>query len=198
MITGSNPVDRTILTFRFALISLLIGRFDTVNVIKRTYRLNVTGDLVARSIPSKVIYMVIAWVLMVSYQIFTQSALGTVTSSLEGIDPSLASLIDSEANVAVFIFSFAWMFVLSSLVSIFMFGKERRLTVQFLVSLALTLTGSALLGVLRIAGLDLSNPTLLSQPFTLFFGNTFFAFLYLALPFIFMIALDLGLMKIKK
>jgi hypothetical protein len=79
-----------------------------------------------------------------------------------------------------------------------MFGKERRLTMQFLVSLALTLTGSALLSLLHLIGLDLSNPNVLSQPFTLLFSNVFFAFFYLALPFIFMVAVDLGLMKIKK
>jgi len=79
-----------------------------------------------------------------------------------------------------------------------MFGKERRLTMQFLVSLALTLTGSALLSLVHLAGLDLSNPSVLSQPFTLLFSNVFFAFFYLALPFIFMVAVDLGIMKIKK
>jgi hypothetical protein len=153
---------------------------------------------VARSIPRKVIYLVIAWVLIVSYQIFTQSALTTVTLSLGGSVPALASWINSEANVTVFICSFAWMFVLSAFISIIMFGRERRLTIQFLVSLALTLTGSALLSLLHIAGLDLANPTVLSRPFALLFGNVFFAFFYLALPFIFMVAVDLGLMKIKK
>ena len=152
----------------------------------------------ARSIASKVVYLVLAWVLMVSYQIFTQTALTTVASSVGSSAPLLASWINSNANVPIFICSFAWMFVLSSLISIFMFGKERRLTVQFLVSLALTLTGSALLGLFHLVGLDLSNPSFLSQPSNMLFGNVFFAFFYLALPFIFMVAVDLGLMKIKK
>jgi hypothetical protein len=55
-----------------------------------------------------------------------------------------------------------------------------------------------LLSLLHLIGLDLSNPNVLSQPFTLLFSNVFFAFFYLALPFIFMVAVDLGLMKIKK
>ena len=152
----------------------------------------------ARSIALKAVYLVLTWVLMVSYQIFTQSALTTVTSSLGVSIPVLASWINSKADLTIFICSFAWMFVLSSLISIFMFGKERRLTIQFLVSLALTLTGSALLGLLHLVGLDLSDPSVLSQPFTLLFSNLFFAFFYLALPFIFMLAVDLGLMKIRK
>lgn len=152
----------------------------------------------ARSIAHKAVYLVLAWVLMVSYQIFTQSALTTVTSSFGSSVPSLASLLSSKADLTIFICSFAWMFVLSALISIFMFGKERRLTIQFLVSLALTLTGSALLGLLNVAGLELSNLSVLSQPFTLLFGNVFFAFFYLSLPFVFMLAVDLGLMKIRK
>ena len=153
---------------------------------------------VARSIALKAVYLVLAWVLMVSYQIFTQKALTTVTASFGGSLPVLASLINSNVDLAVFICSFAWMFVLSSLISIFMFGKERRLTIQFLVSLALTLTGSALLGLLHVVGLDISDPGVLSQPSNLLFGNVVFAFFYLALPFIFMVAVDLGLMKIRK
>jgi hypothetical protein len=155
-------------------------------------------DSLARSITVKAVYLILAWVLMVSYQIFTQTALTTVTFSLGGSIPALASLINSKADLTIFICSFAWMFVLSSLIAILMFGKEKKLTIQFIVSLALTLTGSALLGLLHITGLDLSNPNVLSQPFTLLFSNVFFAFFYLALPFIFMVAVDLGLMKIRK
>ena len=135
---------------------------------------------------------------MVSYQIFTQSALTTVATSFAVSAPLLASWINSNAGAAIFVCSFAWMFVLSAIISIVMFGKERKLTMQFMVSLGLTVAGSALLVVLDVVGLDLSNPNVLSQPFTLLFGNMFFAFFYLALPFIFMLAVDLGVMKIRK
>jgi hypothetical protein len=153
---------------------------------------------VARSIPRKVIYLVSAWVLMVSYQIFTKSALSTFASALSGSVPSVALWINSNASAAIFVCSFAWMFVLSAVISTIMFGRERRLTIQFLVSLALTLMGSALLSALNLAGLDLSNPNVLSSPASMLFGNVFFAFFYLALPFIFMVAVDLGVMRIKK
>lgn len=152
----------------------------------------------ARPYALKAIYLILAWVLMVSYQVFTQTALTTLTFSLKDSIPTLASLINSKADMTIFICSFAWMFVLSSLISVLMFGRERRLTIQFSVSLALTLAGSALLGLLHLFGLNLSNPNILSQPFTLLFSNVFFAFFYLALPFIFMVAVDLGLMKIRK
>jgi hypothetical protein len=156
----------------------------------------VTG--VARSIPRKVIYLLIAWILMVSYQIFTRTALITLASSFEGSAPSVASLISSNAGTTSFVCSFAWMFVLSALISIIMFGKERRLTIQFLITLALTLISSALLGLLSTVGLELANPNFLTKSGDLLFGNVFFAFFYLALPFIFMVAVDLKWMKIKK
>ncbi len=135
---------------------------------------------------------------MASYQIFTRTALTTVASSFGSFVPSMASFINSNADTTIFICSFAWMFVLSALISIVMFGKERRLTIQFIVSIALTLTGSALLGLLSNVGIDFSNPNFLSQPSFILFGNVFFAFFYLTIPFIFMVAVDLGLMKIKK
>jgi putative copper export protein len=72
-----------------------------------------------------------------------------------------------------------------------MFGRERRLSIQFLVSLGLTLAGSTVLGLLGIAGLDLANPSVLSTPFAVLFGNIWFASFYLVLPFLFMVAMDL-------
>jgi len=42
------------------------------------------------------------------------------------------------------------------------------------------------------------NPNVFSHPFTLFSSNVFFASIYLALQFIFMTGVDLGLTKIKK
>jgi hypothetical protein len=153
---------------------------------------------VARSIPLKITYLLLAWILMVTYQIFTKTALNRVANSLNGSIPAVASWINSNANVPIFICSFAWMFVLSSLISVIMFGKERRLTIQFIVSLALTLMEQAFLSLFHLAGLDLLNPSFFSRPSSLLFGNLFFAFFYLVLPFIFMAAVDLGLMKIKK
>ncbi len=136
-------------------------------------------------------YLVIAWVLMVSYQIFTKTAVTTVTTALADPTPMLSSWLSSGSGSAAFICGFAWMFVLSAIVSNLMFGRERRLSIQFLVSLGLTLAGSAVLTLLGIAGLDLANPSVLSTPFTILFGNVLFAGFYLALPFLFMVAMDI-------
>ena len=75
-----------------------------------------------------------------------------------------------------------------------MFGRERRLTSQFIVSLELT--GSTLLSLLHLIRLDLSKPNVLTQPFTQLFSDVFFAFSYLALPFIFVADVDCLMKKV--
>jgi|AGTN01.1.fsa_nt_gi hypothetical protein len=155
--------------------------------------LSAPGDkTLARRYTVTAVLLVVAWVLMVSYQLFTPNAVGSVASALSKPIPALASMLTSESgsSLAVFICSFAGMFVLSAWVSLLMFGKERRLSIQFCVSLVLTLIGTAILGLLKNAGLDLSSPSVLSQPFGVVFGNPAFAFFYLALPFIAMVVYD--------
>lgn len=149
----------------------------------------------ARPIIVTAVYLIIAWTLMVSYQIFTQTALASVAVGLSGSVPLLASWLSSSPDLAVFICGFAWMFVLSAMISTLMFGRERRLSIQFLVSLVLTLTGSTLLGIL---GLNLSDSKIFSGSFTWLFGNAVFAGFYLALPFIFMLALDIRAIRKRK
>jgi uncharacterized membrane protein len=127
---------------------------------------------------------------MVSYQIFTLTAVASVAAALSGPVPIVAGWLSSSSSVTTFVCGFAWMFVLSAIAQSLMFGRERRLSIQFLVSLVLTAAGSAVLGLLSNAGVDLANPTVLSGPFTALFGNTVFAFFYLALPFIFMLVMD--------
>jgi hypothetical protein len=77
---------------------------------------------------------------MLSYQIFTQTALKTVADSV----PFLSSTLNSNISSAAFVFSFAWMFVLSSVISGLIFGQQKRIFIQFLIGLILTVTASAL------------------------------------------------------
>jgi hypothetical protein len=152
----------------------------------------------ARKIILTAVYLTIAWTLMVSYQIFTKTALASVAVGLSGSVPIVALWLNTSSDLVVFICGFAWMFVLSAMVSTLMFGKERRLSIQFLVSLVLTIAGSTLLGALGGVGLDLSDPYMLSSPFTWIFGNGLFAGFYLALPFIFMLVLDIRALRKRK
>jgi hypothetical protein len=155
----------------------------------------------ARSFTVTAALLAVAYILMVSYQVFAKNALGSVVEALKNISPVLTSILDSGygSQIIVFVCSFAWMFVLSAVVSQLMFGRERRLSVQFLVSFALTLTGAALLYLLQnVLGVNLSDPSVLSKPFLVVFDNAMFSFFYLALPFIVMVALDLRTLAKRK
>jgi hypothetical protein len=129
---------------------------------------------------------------MLTYQIFTHTALSTVALSLRLPVPALSSLLNSNLTVAVFICAFAWMFLLSSIISNLMFGKQRRIFVQFLIGLILTLTASGILAGLKAVGVDLSNShVILSNPYAQVFNNAYFSLFYLSLPFVSMIIMDL-------
>lgn len=149
-------------------------------------------SLAKRPIYLTATYLIVAWALMVSYQIFTQSAVASIATALKEPAPIIANWLSlsSSSAVVTFVCGFAWMFVLSAIVQTLMFGRERRLSIQFLVSLALTAAGSAVLWLLSGLGPDLSNPKVISEPFTAIFGNAIFATFYLTLPFIFMLVMD--------
>jgi hypothetical protein len=137
-------------------------------------------------------YLIVAWALMVSYQIFTQNAVATIAVALKEPTPMISDWLSlsSSSAVVTFVCGFAWMFVLSAIAQSLMFGRERRLSIQFLVSLVLTVAGSAVLELLKVAKPNIDDPNVLSSPFTAVFGNAVFATFYLALPFIFMLVMD--------
>jgi hypothetical protein len=144
-------------------------------------------------------YLSVAWVLMLSYQIFTQTAVGTVVSAINPLSPVAATWLNARIDIVVFIYAFAWVFVLSSIIPSLILGKERSVLVQFFVCLILTLTGFLLLDVVKGYGFDLSDPAVLfSNPFTQLFTNAAFAVFYLSLPYIVMIALDISSRKKRK
>ena len=152
----------------------------------------------ARSIGVTSVYLITVWLLMFSYQVFTQTALTTVISSFR-VSAPLASWLTSRIDLAAFVVSFAWMFVLSSIISNLIFGKEKRLFIQFFISLALTVTSTILFEALKGNGLDLTNPnTVFYNIYTQVFSNAFFAFFYLCLPFIFMLFIDVRTIIKKK
>jgi cytochrome b subunit of formate dehydrogenase len=137
-------------------------------------------------------YLSVAWVLMVSYQIFTQTAVSTVVSVISPVVPVLGSWLIARMDIVVFVYSFAWVFVLSSIIPSLLLGKDRGVMAQFIVCLTLALTGIILIDVLdKVYSINLTNPEVLfANPATQLFTNVLFAGFYLALPYIFMIAID--------
>jgi hypothetical protein len=144
-------------------------------------------------------YLSVAWALMVSYQIFTETAVKTVVDSFTYYMPLLGNWLSLRIDMVTFIYAFAWVFVLSSIIPSLILGRDRGVFTQFIVCLTLTLTAFVLIDVLAGYGLDFTNPSLiLANPYMRLFGNTVFAALYLSLPYMLMIALDFRSKKKRK
>jgi hypothetical protein len=92
------------------------------------------------------------------------------------------------------------MFVLSTVISNLIFGKQRRIFIQFLIGLVLTLTASALFDTAKWLGWDLSNPKiLLANRYAQIINSALFSALFLSIPFLFMIGMDFqAMLKARK
>jgi len=138
----------------------------------------------------------VAWTLMISYQLFTQTAVTTVVDSISTVIPDVGDMLSSRIDMVVFVYAFAWVFVLSSAIPSIILGKSRSVMVQFIVCLSLTLSAFAVLdGVNRFLHYDLAGSFTSYQGW---FTNPIFAVFYLSLPYVFMLAIDLRVRKKKK
>lgn len=127
---------------------------------------------------------------MISYQLFTQTAVVTVVTSLNTFWPSTVSAwLASRVETMVFIHAFAWVFVLSSVIPSTILGKERSVLIQFFVCLALTLVAFWIKDALpSIVG---GQPIEKIFSLAVLFQNPLFAGLYLSAPYLFMLLLDI-------
>lgn len=133
------------------------------------------------------LYISVAWILMISYQLFTQTAVETVVTYINMFWPSIGAWLNFRVDMIVFIYAFAWIFLLSSFIPSVILGKERSVLVQFFVSLILTLMAFMVQDALTTYG---GKP--IDQLFSLavLFNNPFLAVSYLLMPYILMLILD--------
>jgi hypothetical protein len=132
-------------------------------------------------------YISVAWTLMISYQLFTQTAVTTIVTVVNTLLPSVGFWLSSRIDIVIFVYSFAWVFVLSSAIPGVILGKERGVLVQFFVCLTLTFLALITVDILEGYGAASLNQLL---GLSFMFNNLVIASLYLALPYILMIALD--------
>jgi len=125
---------------------------------------------------------------MISYQLFTQTAVTTVVTVINTLIPSVGFWLSSRIDIVIFVYSFAWVFVLSSAIPGVILGKERGVLVQFFVCLTLTFLALITVDVLESYGAASLNQLL---GLSFMFNNIVLASLYLALPYILMVALDI-------
>jgi len=135
------------------------------------------------------LYLSFVWALMISYQLFTQTAVTTVVGLVNGIWPTISSWLQAQLDVVVFVFAFAWAFVLSSVIPSVILGKNRSVLIQFLVVLTLTFVPF----VLQEGAVVIFEGKTVAQILNLAptFRNPAFALGYLSAPYILMLVLDL-------
>ncbi|MGB9842177.1 MAG: hypothetical protein ACPLKZ_05560 [Candidatus Bathyarchaeales archaeon] len=132
---------------------------------------------------------------MTSYQLFTETAVNTLITQLNIFIPSIGLWFSSRIDMVVFVYAFAWVFVLSSLIPTLILGKERSVLIQFFVCLTLTLLAFVLVDAAKTyAGTSLTQLFGFASVFT----NPIMAALYLSLPYILMIGVDVHSRKRNK
>ena len=131
------------------------------------------------------LYLGCSWVLTVSYQIFTNTAVKTISSVLNGVWPSAATWLYANIQTVSFVYAFSWIFLLSSVLPALLLGKERSILIQYLVCMVLTLLALTAQNFLSIH--DRLQSIL---GVSVFLERPYLAIVYLLIPFIFMLTMD--------
>ncbi|MCW4040984.1 MAG: hypothetical protein NWE83_09580 [Candidatus Bathyarchaeota archaeon] len=126
---------------------------------------------------------------MISYQLFTQTAVTTLVSAINVFIPQIGSWLLSRLDMVIFIYAFAWVYLLSSVLPSVFLGKKCSVFIQFLVCLSLTF----LAFIIQDGLIVLFEANTIDQILNLgiYFNNPLIAAGYLAIPYLLMIGLDL-------
>ncbi len=133
-------------------------------------------------------YLSVSWVLTVTYQLFTDTAVNSVAISVSLFWPWAGAWLGDNLSIIAFIYAFTWIFVLSSVIPSLILGKQRSILVQYIMVLTLTLIAFSIADILdaylnfKIADLYIAAEWL---------KNPLIAVIYLAIPYLFMIGLDI-------
>jgi len=134
------------------------------------------------------VYLSVAWVLMMTYQLFTETAVKTVMREILIIWPQIGYWLYGWIDIMVFVIAFSWVFVLSSVIPSLILGEESGTLVQFLVVLVLTSSVFIMQDVFVIyTGIDVEKIFGLA----LFLRNPLDAIFYLFFPYILMLLVDM-------
>lgn len=135
------------------------------------------------------LYISVAWSLIVSYQLFTQTAVYSVVIFLDSFWVSANQLLIPRIDTIVFIHAFAWIFVLSSVIPSIILGKSRSILLQFFLCLTLTLVATSVEDILMF--MMGNSPVIQVEALSPLFQNPILAGVYLSVPYIFMLYLDI-------
>ena len=135
------------------------------------------------------LYISVAWTLMTSYQLFTETTVTSVTVYINMYLPTIGAWLVSRLDMIVFIHSFAWIFLLSSVIPALLLGKQRGVLVQFGVCLTLAFLAFVIQDAVTTGlGNGALDQILGLAPL---FQNPLVAAIYLALPYLLMLGFDI-------
>ncbi|PVX26442.1 MAG: hypothetical protein CW691_01485 [Candidatus Bathyarchaeum sp.] len=134
------------------------------------------------------VYISVAWTLMTSYQLFTQTTVETVTASINTYIPTIGVWMAARIDLIVFIHSFAWIFLLSSFIPSLLLGKQRGVLIQFGVCLTLAVLANIIQGAVTDIGQGPLDQILGLAPL---FQNPVLAAGYMSLPYLMMVWFDI-------
>ncbi len=135
------------------------------------------------------LYISLAWSLIISYQIFTQTAVYSVVDFLGNSWPSASGFLGSRIDTIAFIHAFAWIFVLSSVIPLLILGRGRSVLLQFFLCLTITFVAVSVEELLTL--ITGAEPTIQMQTLSVWFQNPLIAGFYLSAPYLLMIFLDI-------
>jgi hypothetical protein len=141
------------------------------------------------------LYLSVAWTLMISYQFFTQKAVSTVITHIDALWPSFGQWLFPRVEMIVFIYAFAWVFLLSSAIPSIVLGKERSVLVQFFVCLILTFAAFIIQDALAAY---INKPLDEMFSMVLMFENPILAAAYLSIPYVLMLGIDVQSRRTRK
>ena len=103
-------------------------------------------------------YLAVSWVLTVSYQLFTDTAVKSIATNINLFWPTVSSWLNSNIQTLVFVYAFTWIFVLSSVIPSAILGKQRSTIIQYAVVLTLTLIAFFMSDILQaVAGIRIEQ-----------------------------------------
>lgn len=133
-------------------------------------------------------YVSVAWTGMVTYQMFTQTAVSTALTLWSALWPAAAEWLLLKVDMIIFVYAFAWVFVMSSVIPSLLLGKKKSVLVQFFLCLAIASVAFVIQDFVN-AQWSKQSTILLSAMSLL--SNPLFAMAFLSLPFVFMLVIDI-------
>lgn len=141
------------------------------------------------------LYISSIWVLLITYQMFTSVAVISVVQSIGPFFPSIQGFLMPRMDRIEFLYSFAWIWVMTSLIPSLILKRKSAL-IQFVVVLVLTFLAVEFQSILFFA----FGGEFVEQIFgvAVWLGNPWLATLYLLSPFLVILSVDLYARRKKK